>query len=130
MDPKDFLKKQASIPEAIENQLPPIAPKFSKILVAIADALPSISSPTGSKSKTSKVREFVRYAEEKVAQPLSGIIHPKETVVVDQATITPRPVIITTKPSGPASGGVYPEYGGGLRRTTDITRTLTGDEEE
>jgi len=44
--------------------------------------------------------------------------------------ITPRPKIIETKPSGPASGGAYPEYSGGLRRTTDVTKILTGEEEE
>jgi len=78
MDPKDFLKKQASVPEAIERQLPPIAPKISKILVAVADSLPSIAIPTGSKSKTSKIREFIKSAaEEKIAQPLSGLTRPK-----------------------------------------------------
>jgi len=67
MSIKDVLKKQTSIPESIEKQLPAVAPKISKILYAVADSLPNISNPKiGHKSKTPKLREFVSSIEEKM----------------------------------------------------------------
>ena len=90
------LKRQASIPESIERQLPSFAPKVSSVLSAIANTLPN--TPKSSNSKSLKIREFVSSIEERMPEVL-----PKFTV--EERPLSARPEIHTAPV--PRSRAVY-----------------------
>lgn len=96
MSIKDVLKKQTSIPESIEKQLPTVAPKISKILYAVADSLPNISNPKlGKSSKTPKLREFISSIEEKMPDVFPRFVPETEPYVEpktqSKTQLTPQP---------------------------------------
>jgi len=96
---KEFLKRQASIPESIERQLPSFAPKVSKVLSAIADTLPN--APRSSTPKSLKIREFVSSIEEKMPEVL-----PRFTVE-EKPTPTFSPSLANKLAPAPRSRVVY-----------------------
>jgi len=125
MSIKDVLKKQTSIPESIEKQLPTIAPKISKILYAVADSLPNISNPKlGKSSTTPKLREFVSSIEEKMPDVfprfVTGTEPYSESKIVRTGPIS-RAIEVET-PVG------FPVYSVDKRGTVDINSLLTTEE--
>lgn len=95
---RSFLKKQASIPESIEKQLPKGAPKVSTVLSAIADSLPSIpkSSSRSTKAGLPKLREFIGSIEEKMPEALPkfspGVENVGPVEIVEQKTPQAKPI--------------------------------------
>lgn len=113
---RNFLKKQTSIPESIEKQLPEGAPKVSTVLSAIANSLPSLPtklSSATSKSSAPKLREFITSIEEKMPGVLPKFAPKEETTTY----IPPQVKGGTTVTETPQAKPIFGRYGVSKRGT-------------
>jgi len=120
---RDILKRQTTIPESIEKQLPGGAPKISKVLYAVADSLPSIPHSKNSKVGIPKFREFISSVEEKMPETLPRFSSIQEVTPMAESKIVETAPISEAIEEKPPVG--FPVYGADKRGTVDTSKLTT-----
>lgn len=120
----DILKRQVTIPESIEKQLPGGVPKISKVLYAFADSLPSIPRSKNSKAGLPKFREFISSVEEKMPETLPRFSSIQKEVIpmTESKIVETAPILESIEEEIPAG---FPVYGADKRGTVDISKLTT-----
>lgn len=120
----DILKRQITIPESIEKQLPEGAPKISKVLYAVADSLPGIPHSKNSKASIPKFREFISSVEEKMPEtlPRFSSIQEKVAPMTESKIIETAPISEAIEEKPPVG---FPVYGADKRGTVDTSKLTT-----